>query len=159
MVVGFSFLELSAFWNVGDTVKRKVFSHALCEQALEEVKELGFKPIFRKVYAKRLDPFREQVSIEVLDDGVSSIHAMVAGLVEGANNLCEVNVSTWHALKSTPGGRTQAVHQDYPQFEISRALLKHKLVQGSVIVALMKNTLLHVYPRCFVKRKKNAESR
>lgn len=58
-----AFLELSALWNVGYTGKCKVFSRELGEQALENGEELD-----------AMDPFRGQVSLELLENGVSSIH-------------------------------------------------------------------------------------
>ncbi|KAK1930461.1 hypothetical protein P3T76_014132 [Phytophthora citrophthora] len=58
-------------------------------------------------------------------------------------------VGDWHAMKSFRGGRDQGVHHDYPTFETAKALMTTNLVQASVIVALMDDTRLHVYPRCF----------
>ncbi|KAG6941533.1 hypothetical protein JG687_00019588, partial [Phytophthora cactorum] len=90
----------------------------LCKDALEEVENLDFKPIFRKVYSKTLDTCRQQALAPVSGDALAKIHEI-------------------------------GVHRDLPTFETARALLKHRVVQGSVIVALMDNTRLHVYPGCF----------
>eukprot|EP00644_Phytophthora_capsici_P006070 jgi/Phyca11/129937/e_gw1.89.120.1 len=118
-------------------------------KALEETQHLDFKPIFRKVYSEKLDRFRLQASIPVSGAAMGEIHEIVASTVGEANPNWAIKESSWNALKSLPGGKNQSVHRDFPTFETARALLKHKLVQGSVIAALMDNTRLHVYPRCF----------
>lgn len=41
------------------------------------------------------------------------------------------------------------MHKDFPTFETVRARLKKSLVPASVIMVLMDDTLLHVYPGCF----------
>ncbi|KAG1689355.1 hypothetical protein DVH05_002277 [Phytophthora capsici] len=141
--------EIAMFWNEGCVATSITISSELCNEVLKETQHLDFKPIFRKVYSKKLDRFRLQASIPVSGAALGEIHEIVASTVGKANPNWAIKESSWNALKSLPGGKNQSVHSDFPMFETARALLKHKLVQGSVIVALMDNTRLHVYPRCF----------
>lgn len=57
--------------------------------------------------------------------------------------------SSWNALKSLPGGLDQAVHYDFPTFETGEAIITRNWVQASIIVSLMDETQLRVYPGCF----------
>ncbi|KAF1786703.1 hypothetical protein GQ600_707 [Phytophthora cactorum] len=86
-MVGFVKKDIATLWNVDYVQDGAQIDEQLCKDALEEVENLDFKPIFRKVYSKTLDTCRQQALALV--------------------------------------------------------------VQGSVIVALMDNTRLHVYPGCF----------
>ncbi|KAG6946636.1 hypothetical protein JG688_00015946 [Phytophthora aleatoria] len=147
--MSFSFQELSRFWNIGYIVKKNFLSEDLCDRAFEGVKRLDYRPIVRKVHASMLDVYRRQVSMAVEDaTAIKEVHDRVADSAEGSNNLWEVNMDTWHTIRSVPGGKTQAVHRDFPSFQISRVYLRHHAVQGSVIIAIMNGTLFHVYPRC-----------
>ncbi|KAG2773435.1 hypothetical protein PC116_g15094 [Phytophthora cactorum] len=85
-----------------------------------------------------LDVYRRQVSLAVENaTAIKEVHDRVADSVEGSDSLWEVNMDTWHAIRSVPGGKTQAVHRDFPSFEISCAYLRHHVVQGSVIITIM----------------------
>ncbi|KAG6949534.1 hypothetical protein JG687_00014813, partial [Phytophthora cactorum] len=95
-----------------------------------------------------MDEFREQASVATLTPALAAIHQRVVNLVY-INDEWVVDETSWHALRSYPGGADQAVYRDFPNFETARALLAHELVQASVFVALMNDTFLHVYPGSF----------
>ncbi|KAG3028036.1 hypothetical protein PC121_g2549 [Phytophthora cactorum] len=148
-MVGFVKKDIATLWNVDYVQDGAQIDEQLCKDALEEVENLDFKPIFRKVYSKTLDTCRQQALAPVSGDALAKIHEIVPSAISGAHRHWEINEHSWNALKSLPGCRDQGVHRDLPTFETARALLKHRVVQGSVIVALMDNTRLHVYPGCF----------
>ncbi|ETO62789.1 hypothetical protein F444_19363 [Phytophthora nicotianae P1976] len=80
---------------------------------------------------------------------MGEIHEVISSTDGEANPNWEIGENSWNALKLLPEEKDQFVHRDCPTFETARALRKRKLVQGFVIVALMDDTRLHVYPRCF----------
>ncbi|ETK96833.1 hypothetical protein L915_00536, partial [Phytophthora nicotianae] len=86
------------------------------------------------VNSEKLDRFRLQASIPVSGAAIGEIHEVIASTVGEANPNWAIKESSWKALKSLPGGKDQSVYHDYSTFETARALLKHKLVLGSVIV-------------------------
>ncbi|KAG3091287.1 hypothetical protein PI124_g11211 [Phytophthora idaei] len=148
-MVGFVKKDIATLWNVGYVQAGAQIDEQLCKDALKEVENLDFKPIFRKVYSKTLDTCRQQALAPISGDALAKIHEIVSSVISGAHRHWEINEHSWNALKSLPGGRDQGVHRGFPTFETARALLNHRLVQGSVIVALMDNTRLHVYTGCF----------
>ncbi|ETP32031.1 hypothetical protein F442_19184 [Phytophthora nicotianae P10297] len=80
---------------------------------------------------------------------MGEIHEVISSTDGEANPNWEIGENSWNALKLLPEEKDQFVHRDCFTFETARALRKRKLVQGFVIVALMDDTRLHVYPRCF----------
>ncbi|KUF91693.1 hypothetical protein AM587_10001113 [Phytophthora nicotianae] len=152
--------KIAMFWNEVYVATRIAISSDLCNEVLEETQHLDFKPIFRKVNSEKLDRFRLQASIPVSGAAIGEIHEVIASTVGEANPNWAIKESSWKALKSLPGGKDQSVYHDYSTFETARALLKHKLVLGSVIVVLMDNSRLHVYPRCLeVTRTRESDKR
>ncbi|EGZ21884.1 hypothetical protein PHYSODRAFT_492371, partial [Phytophthora sojae] len=136
------------FWNAGYFVAKRRFEVHVCKAALREIKQLVFKPIFRKVYSKKMDEYRRQADIKDLGDAMEFIDGTIKAQVEHANEDWEVRDGAWHALYSYPGEPDQDPHQDFPAFETAKALLKRQPVHGSVVVALMNGTKMIVYPGC-----------
>ncbi|EGZ23419.1 hypothetical protein PHYSODRAFT_435081, partial [Phytophthora sojae] len=102
------------------------------------------QPIFGDVYDEERVDFRLQATLPTFE----AIHHQLVNLLR-INDAWHVDEANWHALRSLPGGRDQAVHRDFPTFETACVLLTRKLVQASVIIALMDNTFIHVYLGCF----------
>jgi hypothetical protein len=65
------------------------------------------------------------------------------------------NISNWVVLKSLPGGCEQAVHKDFPDFELTQAAI----LPGGILLALMDGTKFIVYEKCerFVDKSKRME--
>ncbi|KAF1790761.1 hypothetical protein GQ600_22827 [Phytophthora cactorum] len=105
----------------------------LWNNALEEVENLDFKPIFGTVYSKTLDTCRQQALVPVSGDALAKIHEIVLPAISGAHRRWEINEHSWNALKALTGGRDQGVHRDFPIFETARALLKHRLVHALLL--------------------------
>ncbi|KAG6949962.1 hypothetical protein JG688_00014396 [Phytophthora aleatoria] len=132
------------FWNRGFVLHNLRLEADEVQAALAEVHTLDYKPIFGEVYDDEMDEFREQASLTTLTPALAAIHQRVVNVVS-TNDECVVDETSWHTLRSSPGGADQAVHRDFPNFEASRALLTHELVQASVFVALMDDTFLNVW--------------
>ncbi|KAE9051156.1 hypothetical protein PR001_g1718 [Phytophthora rubi] len=90
-----------------------------------------------------------QADIVTLGDAVQQIEARINNMVNAPKPKWKIGEGSWHALQSLPGGGDQHVHKVFPTFETARAILKKGMVPASVIVALMDDTQLHVYPGCF----------
>ncbi|KAG1710706.1 hypothetical protein DVH05_013433 [Phytophthora capsici] len=138
--------EIAQFWNLGYVIKDIGISHEDCEEAIRDVCHLDYSPVFGDVFDKERDPKRLQAKTTPMTKTLQAIHGKIIALVSVNDSW---SVGDWHARRSLPFGREQGVHHDFPTFETAEALLTTYIVQASVIVALMDDTRLHVYPRCF----------
>ncbi|KAE8897754.1 hypothetical protein PF005_g8486 [Phytophthora fragariae] len=67
-----------------------MFEVHVCKAALREIKQLVFKPIFRRVYSKKMDEYLRQADIEDLGDAMDFIDGTIKAQVEHANEDWEV---------------------------------------------------------------------
>ncbi|KAG1685440.1 hypothetical protein DVH05_008378 [Phytophthora capsici] len=79
---------------------------------------------------------------------MAKINKEVETIVKETSAKWKLDPSSWHVLKSLPGGTRQAPHKDFPTYETARAVLQEDWVQASVIVSLQPNTRFIVFPRC-----------
>ncbi|KAK1943106.1 hypothetical protein P3T76_005743 [Phytophthora citrophthora] len=138
--------DVAQFWNIGYVIKNLGLDDADCNQAVRDMQHLDYSPVFGSVFNKKRDPFRLQAQSTPMTNTLRTIHESIIEMVSVNESWV---VGDWHAMKSLRGGRDQGIHHDYPTFETAKALMTTNLVQASVIVALMDDTRLHVYPRYF----------
>lgn len=141
--------QRARFWNDGFLVGTVGLSDSDVDDALREVSQLTYAPIFLEVYREERDQYRLQARVTEFGPGMKAIHKHLAELASDTEPYWEVHRASWNALKSLPGGSHQAIHRDYPTFETAEAILTKDCVQASVIVALMNKTYFYVYPGCF----------
>ncbi|KAG3248629.1 hypothetical protein PI124_g6707 [Phytophthora idaei] len=106
------------FWNRGFVLHHLRLEADEVHAALAEIQQLDYEPIFGDVYDERMDQFREQANITTLTPAVAAIHQRVEHLVS-INDEWVVDETSWHALRSYPSEADQAVHRDFPNFEIA----------------------------------------
>ncbi|KAE8888970.1 hypothetical protein PF003_g26885 [Phytophthora fragariae] len=137
------------FWNEGYLIENLQLSDAILQEALEEVQQLPFSPIFGEVYKLERDPNRLQASITTFGPAMEKVYQTIRNIVTRSDNEWYTKRKLWAALKSLPGGLRQGIPCDFPSFETSKAILEKGAVQASVIVALMSKTHFYIYPGCF----------
>ncbi|KAF1774491.1 hypothetical protein GQ600_10284 [Phytophthora cactorum] len=151
-MVGFVKKDIATLWNVDYVQDGAQIDEQLCKDALEEVENLDFKPIFRKVYSKTLHTCRQQALVPVSGDALAKIHQIVSSAISGAHRHWEINEHSWNALKSLPGCRDQGVHRRLPEgysiLASTRARLETPTTKESASVPLPTTARPLALSRC-----------
>jgi hypothetical protein len=151
-------LQLREFYDRGYMRIKNALPISTIEQALQAAGLLKYVGIFKDAIGDLLiDPHRAQGSLPRTAPFKQLISSMTELILSYNMGWAPKN---WVMLWSKGGGEEQAPHQDFPKREITHAragigfkgnkeMQIRPTIQAGVIVALMPDTKLIVYDRCF----------
>lgn len=141
--------QLERFWRVGYMIYDDVIPRGLAEEVLASVSGIPCAPIFKRVYGKQnMDDHRFESIFPEGCPAFDRLRLLLTQFVEQFRRM-HWEVRTCMLLESAPGGVEQQAHVDFSTFETEDAKDKHRTVQAGLLAALMPNTKLVIYEKCF----------
>jgi hypothetical protein len=150
--------QLREFYDRGYMRIENALPTLIAEQALEAAGSLKYVGIFKDAIGDlQIDPHRAQGSFPSTTP-FKQLKSSMYELIRSYNMGWAPK--NWVVIWSKAGGEEQAPHQDFPKREITHAragigfkgnkeVQIRPTIQAGIIVALMPNTKLIVYDRCF----------